>query len=271
MSESPARTELANRRRREAFTRDDSIPISETMERIGKLVAENQGDLDEDAPTLQEQHAKRAEDIRLGRMFPKMYRRMTFGSFKPQTVMQRKAGDVCQAFADRINAGESPPGLLLSGPPGRAKTHLGVSILRDVASVKTRTSRRVRVQICEVAEFLGDMRESYGVGDDSGRAILASMKGADVLLLDDVGAERETPWATEMLYGLVNHRAKHELTTILTTNIDPHDFARRADGVFPKSYGDDPIYCWRIYSRLRGMVVGSGALLDGPDGRKGLA
>jgi DNA replication protein DnaC len=250
----------AHRRRAARGTETVGQSVQRVMD-AARAHAEEHGEEDHDAPTLHETEAVRREEARLSRMFPAMYQRMDFESFRPQTPGQEAAGQKCRAFADRINAGEMPAGLLLSGPPGRAKTHLGVSILRDVASVKTRTSRRVRVQICEVAEFLGEMRESYGSGGNAGASILGAMKGA----------ERETPWATEMLYLLVNHRAKHELTTIITTNIDPAAFNQRADGVFPMAYGSDPVYCWRIYSRLRGMVVGSGALLDGPDGRKGVS
>jgi DNA replication protein DnaC len=119
-----------------------------------------------------------------------------------------------------------------------------------------------------VPSFLASIKASFSKqssGDPD--QILSWHKQADLLLLDDLGAERETEWAIETLYLLIDHRVKHELPTIITTNLTISEFVKRADGEFTANYGDDPIYCARIYSRLRGMVVGNIHVLDGEDYR----
>ena len=41
-----------------------------------------------------------------------------------------------------------------------------------------------------------------------------------LLIIDDLGAEQSTPWATEKLYQIFNHRYNLRLPTVITTNID---------------------------------------------------
>jgi DNA replication protein DnaC len=97
--------------------------------------------------------------------------------------------------------------------------------------------------------------------------LLMKCQSADVLLIDDLGAERETEWAIETLYLIIDHRWHEEKPTIVTSNLTAGEFMERADGKFSKNYGDDPVYTSRIYSRLRGMLMGNIHVLDGDDYR----
>lgn len=44
-------------------------------------------------------------------------------------------------------------------------------------------------------------------------------RGCDVLLLDDLGSERSTDWAIDLVNVVLSHRYNHELTTIVTSNL----------------------------------------------------
>jgi DNA replication protein DnaC len=61
------------------------------------------------------------------------------------------------------------------------------------------------------------------------------MKRADLLVLDDYGAQNETPWATEKLFQLLNHRYNANRSTVITSNnmglvgIDPRIRSRLSD------------------------------------------
>ena len=74
-------------------------------------------------------------------------------------------------------------------------------------------------------ELLDNMRGAY---NDLGRDIdewMDSVKNADLLLLDDLGAERANEWVRERIFVIVNHRYREELPTILTSNTGPKDLA----------------------------------------------
>lgn len=64
----------------------------------------------------------------------------------------------------------------------------------------------------------------------------------DLLVMDDLGTQRENAWAQEMIYGVVNSRWMEDLPTVGTTNLGADDL-RDALGE-------------RTYSRLTGALVG---------------
>ena len=206
---------------------------------------------------------------RLAEELPPLYRRMTFASFHPVTEKQTIAKAALEEWAHAYH--ELPDvqvaglvgvgGVLLSGAPGRGKTHLAVALMQEVASPMC------RARLVGVPDLLARMRSSFADRDGSGEEYLDSAMTADILVVDDLGAERETEFAIETLYRLIDHRMTHELPTIVTTNLDVATFSKRADGKFSRGYRADPIYGQRIYSRIRGHVGDAVYVIDGEDYR----
>jgi DNA replication protein DnaC len=60
------------------------------------------------------------------------------------------------------------------------------------------------------------------------------VRDVGVLILDDLGTENTTPWASEKLFQIINHRYNYRLPTVITSNrdpakIDPRIYSRLAD------------------------------------------
>lgn len=60
------------------------------------------------------------------------------------------------------------------------------------------------------------------------------VRNASLLVLDDLGTENSTPWATEKLFQIINYRYNQRRPTIITTNrdldrIDPRILSRIKD------------------------------------------
>ncbi|NDJ55310.1 MAG: ATP-binding protein, partial [Chloroflexi bacterium] len=149
----------------------------------------------------------------------------TFDSFDAQrqglTEQQRlslqKAYDHCVAFA------ENPLGwLMLRGVYGCGKTHLAAAIAnRQVELVRP-------VIFVTVPDLLEHLRASFGQNDDydfSQR--LMDIRDTPLLILDDLGTENSTNWATEKLYQVLNHRYNAALPTVITTNLENEDLEPR--------------------------------------------
>src|SRR3712207_2347870 len=80
---------------------------------------------------------------------------------------------------------EGGRGLYFCGPVGVGKTHLAVAVMNEII-----TKKRVPSLFVTVPELLDNLRGAY---NDPGRDIdewMDSVKNADLLLLDDLGAER---------------------------------------------------------------------------------
>lgn len=136
----------------------------------------------------------------------------------------------------------STTNLLLAGTAGTGKTYAAYAVLRAA-------SRRGQWTWATTA---GD-HVAYSAFSGGQPRMVERACRADVLLLDDLGAERTTDFAIEAIGNLVDERRREHRRTIITTNLGRDELVRR--------YGD------RLVSRLGGGA--SIVVLTGPDRRIG--
>ena len=123
--------------------------------------------------------------------------------------------------------------LVASGEYGAGKTGLAVALLHEYAE------RGQSVLFVNAPSMLRRVRATYSAGGADESSVLDTLADVDVLAIDDVGKERLTDWASELLYDLVNRRYSADRRTIVTTNLSMHDLNRHVgDATF-----------WRIYER----------------------
>jgi DNA replication protein DnaC len=155
---------------------------------------------------------------RLGRVEPEMLRRMTFETFdaRGNYPSDDQRASLEGGFGAAKNFAVDPHGwLTLSGDTGIGKTHLAVAIAGE------RLQRGHPVFFAFVPELLDYLRTTYS--PDSRLEydnLLEEIKSAPLLILDDLGKERSTPWAIEKLYQIVVHRHNARLPTVVTTMVD---------------------------------------------------
>jgi DNA replication protein DnaC len=119
---------------------------------------------------------------------------------------------VVEAFARDFPAG-GETGLLLMGPCGVGKTHLAVAALRQLML------RGHRVRFYDYRELLKDIQASYDPDHPTNElGVLEPVLEAEVLLLDDLGASKPSPWALETISHILNRRYNDKRITLLTTN-----------------------------------------------------
>ncbi len=118
----------------------------------------------------------------------------------------------CERYVDEYPRLEY--GLLFIGQPGVGKTHLAVGVLSALLDRYSISGRFV-----DYRDLLRDIQESYNpVSETSELQVLRPLLEADVLLLDDLGARRPSPWVFDTVTHILNDRYNRKRITLITTN-----------------------------------------------------
>ena len=184
---------------------------------------------------------------------PKRYQHCTLANF----AAYNESLDHAVAAARRV--AEAFPvvgrGLCLEGQPGVGKTHLAVAVLKQV--IETGGARGL---FYDTRDLLRVIRSTY---DPSIRTteleVLRPVMTADLLVLDDLGAEKTSEWVDETMNLIVNTRYNERRLTIFTSNyLDIPDDTDPNSLLFRIGF--------RMRSRLHEMC--EFLLLDGADYRE---
>src|SRR6185503_12229612 len=143
---------------------------------------------------------------------PRRYERCSFANFHSTPgTSQDNALLHAHKFANEYPAVER--GLLFMGPAGVGKTHLAVSVIKDLIE------KGFAGLFYEFGSLLKEIQDSYNpISKTSELKVLAPVYQADVLVLDELGATVPTDWVRDTMYQIINKRYNDNKLTIFTTN-----------------------------------------------------
>lgn len=138
----------------------------------------------------------------------KPFDKKTFATFDLAIPGVREAHDVALRYA------EDPVGwLILQGGYGCGKTHLAAAIAHQ------REDEGDTVFFSIVPDLLDHLRAAFAPTSElTYDALFERVRESGLLVLDDLGAENATAWATEKLFQLINYRYNYRMPTVITTN-----------------------------------------------------
>lgn len=182
------------------------------VEEWSKLL-EREKDLTENVKRLREELEREEAEARklleesdLGRRF----RERTFENFDKERFP--RAYEIARAYAGTFEEfAESGKGLLFTGTPGTGKTHLAAAIANHVI-----TTLGTPVKFGGFINILDSVKRSFDTDED----VVARISEAPLLVIDDLGKEKQTEWSNSILYQVINQRYEDFLPVIITTNED---------------------------------------------------
>lgn len=124
---------------------------------------------------------------------------------------------------------EKGTGLLFHGNVGSGKTFLAACVANELMN------QGVPVLMTNFSQIINTISGSY----DGKQAYIDSMGNFDVLIIDDLGAERYTEYAQEIVFSVIDARVRLRKPLIVTTNLSIAELS-----------GTKDITRERIYSRV---------------------
>ncbi|MBJ7521505.1 MAG: ATP-binding protein [Solirubrobacteraceae bacterium] len=168
------------------------------------------------------QRVARARSRSLSGVIPRKYRHVAFErppiSELPDPIVRQVRGYV-RKIDEHLQAGE---GLWLFGDVGTGKTSLAMLVSQQAIDAGH------SVAIYSLPRLLAEIRDTFEAdAEHSYVQLLDRLATVDLLHIDDVGAERTSPWVLEQLYAIVNARYEEERAMLITTNLERDELAEQ--------------------------------------------
>lgn len=148
---------------------------------------------------------------------PKKFLGKTLDSFVARTpahkLIVRSAASFIQTFHGHTGEDHPAKGLWMQGREGTGKTHIAIAILKEVIA------RGYTGLYWNVPELFLELRRLMAEKAELTEAdLFDEALRADLVVLDDLGAERTSDYVLDRLYLMINGRYQNDKATIITTN-----------------------------------------------------
>ncbi|MGN1337309.1 MAG: primosomal protein DnaI [Candidatus Coprovivens sp.] len=133
-------------------------------------------------------------------------------------------------------------GLYLHGNFGCGKTYLISALFNELSK------KRISSEIVYFPELLRDIKSDFDSYGDQ----IYYLENVDLLLIDDIGAEKVTEWSRDEILGtLLQKRMNNHKTTFFTSNLDINALEQH---LRINNYSDDEIKARRIIERVKQLT-----------------
>lgn len=181
-----------------------------------------------DEAVKRKESIERAEKLKLLRsmsLMDKKFENLYFSSLQ-QTKFNERPLKIARRYVERFDLMyQKCQGMLFYGPPGTGKSYLAAAIANELMEMQK------SIIMTSFVKILDKTAESESLVD--------SLNQAELLIIDDLGAERETSYALERVYNVIDSRYRANKPMLLTTNLGVDELKN-----------SDNIQYRRVYDRI---------------------
>lgn len=146
-------------------------------------------------------------------------------------------------FCKEYEPSKKCKGLFLHGSFGSGKTYLISALFNELKK------KNINSEIVYYPELLSDIKEDF---DNYGN-IMNYLKEVDLLLIDDIGAEKVTEWSRDEILGtILQSRMNNYKTTFFTSNLNIEELEPH---LRITNYSDDQVKARRIIERIKQLTT----------------
>lgn len=165
-----------------------------------------------------EEQMRRINRLKEASMMDKKYREVTFEKYEVREE-NKKVFEMAKKYADRFqDMYKKNQGLLLYGPVGTGKSFTAACIGNYLLN------NAKPVIMTSFVKILQDIWEN-----DREAEYITILNSASLLIIDDLGTERETDYALEKVYNIIDSRARANKPMIITSNLELNDMMECED------------------------------------------
>lgn len=166
------------------------------------------------------------EKLRATSLMDDMFKCSTFDRFETNKFNAKNL-KLCKRYAEAFDQMlEKNQGLLLWGGVGTGKSFAAACIANYLLD------RKVPVVMTSFVKILSAIQKDSGQEEH----IIARLNRAKLVIFDDLGAERGTPFGIEKVYSIVDSRYRRQLPMIVTTNLTMDEMKADRDVNFSRIY-----------------------------------
>jgi len=171
-----------------------------------------------------------------------------FDTFQPVPGTE-SALEAAREFAETFGDRKDGLGLLIWGQPGNGKSHLAAAICHQLKEAGH------TVVFQKVPNLLERIRSTFRRGaHESEREIMDALRRCELLVLDDIGAEKVTDWVLEVMFRIIDSRYSWRRPVVFTTNFSPRGLMYRFMPDGDDYTAEQELAAKRIHDRIMEMV-----------------
>ena len=145
-------------------------------------------------------------------------------------------------FYDKYDKSKGLKGLYLHGNFGCGKTFMLAALLNELQN------KRVKTEVIYFPQMLRDLKDDW----DDFASKMDYYQNVDILLIDDIGAEKVTSWGRDEILGsILQYRMDNHLTTFFTSNLTIEELERHLS---LSNQSVDGVKARRIIERIKQLT-----------------